>query len=224
MNNRKLSEVTGSTESIGSKLKIEAMQKNHNSVRRIQADGQDGDVNGTGENYGTDHHGRVVIYMTDNHRGNWVSKDKFMIYGTDNDIDFGECVAISYDGQTLVIGSKGNVVYIYVRDSSNTNSWEYKQTISGTDNGFGEKVGVSSNGELIIIAAGDKAFVYALDPASDGESDYSLGLNGSTWGTIDENIISFDNGAAIDIIDNEIIVYGENSANVVTSLKVCGLT
>ena len=217
-------------ESVGSKLKIEAMQMNHHSLRRMQADGQDGEVNGTGDNYGTDHHGRVVIYKTDYHRANWVSKDKFMIYGTDNDIDFGECVAISYDGQTLVIGSKGNKVYIYVRASSNTNSWVFKDTISRSDNSvtqnesnFGKKVGVSSNGELIIIASDNKAFVYALNQASTDEiSEYLLGLDGSTWGTIDEDI--FDNGAAIDIVNNEIIVYGKNSANVVTSLKVCALT
>ena len=192
----------------------------------MQADGQYGDVNGTGENYGTDHHGRVVVYMTDEHDANWNSKDKFMIYGTDDDIDFGECVAISYDGQTLVIGSNGGCVYIYVRDSSNSNSnnWAFKQKIENfNDSGFGKKVGVSSNGELIIIAANDKAFVYALDPASTDEAgDYILGLDGSAWGTIDEDI--FDQGAAIDIINNEIIVYGKKNANEVKSLKVCDLT
>lgn len=205
-------------------MKIEAMGKNHHSLRRMQADGQYGEVDGSGDNYGTDHHGRVVIYITDYHQGNWNSKDKFMIYGTDEDIDFGKCVAISYDGQTLVIGSNGTV-YIYVRDNSVSNSWVFKQTISESENGFGKKVGVSSNGELIIIAADDKAFVYALDPASiEVDSNYSLGLNGSPWGTIDENenIISFDNGAAIDIINNEIIVYGKNSSDEVKSLKVCG--
>ena len=195
------------TDSVDDKLKKEDTPREHFVLRRMEADGMTGDINGSGADYGIDHYGRVVIYFTTNtHTNDWQYNDQFMIYGTHVNEGFGESVAISYDGKVLVVGApSGGKAYVYKRDEGKDNKWSHKQTLKSSYNQFGKKVGLSKDGTWIIVASDNEAFVYYFDTEADEYLTDSI-----SWGII--AVDKFDEGVAIDIVSNNVIVYAKDAS------------
>jgi len=141
---------------------------------------------------------------------------KYYIFGPITDENFGECVVISDNGSIAAISSPGNdnggVVYIYEIDTESS-TWKQKgQVIKSPSDvkNFGKKIGLSSDGIIIVIAGDDKAMVYTYnsDPILDTFETYKkYPFEDIIFSNF--TVQNFDRGVAID--GDNLIVYGKDT-------------
>ena len=131
---------------------------------------------------------------------------------------FGSSVSLSDDSSVLAIGAPlARKVYVYKMESKD--DWREFETLSidpDDDNGsnFGKKVGLSSDGQFIVVASDEFAKVYYLPDSSSGYIDLVEPLFYSAFGSG----VDFDKGVAID--ENLLIVYGKSNSEDITTAKV----
>ena len=145
-----------------------------------------------------------AVYLFQLNGTNWTQK-KFIAYDGANSDYFGWSIALSSDGNTIVVGAKGDdsskgAVYHF---RWNGFTWETnKLIVSGglnSDN-LGYSVAISSDGNTIVAGAtGDNSSTGAV---------YRFQWNGSTWNT--EKLIAFD-GAVSDLLGSSVAVSADGN-------------
>lgn len=111
--------------------------------------------------------GAVYMYVRSSVSQSWVLQQQIQI---SNGNRFGKSLAISSDGNTLVIGNTASA-YVYQRESNN---WAQKQRFEESENrnGFGTSVSISSNGKVLAISAAtyttnEQGYVYIYAKSGD---------------------------------------------------------
>jgi len=111
----------------------------------------------------------------------WSEQQKIQASDKQGGDRFGTAVAISGDGNTLIVGAgdenRNGAAYIFTRSGTN---WNEQQKIQASDRGFddlfGNSVAISENGNTAIVAA------YIEDTGgSDAGAVYMLTRSGTTW-------------------------------------------
>ena len=93
--------------------------------------------------------------------------------------ELGTSVAITPDGRRLAIGTRdGGIVYVYDRDGSEL--WDQTANLSipgiGSDSLFGQRIGISFDGNLIAVGAPFSSFFHSFAGAL-----CIFQFNGSEW-------------------------------------------
>jgi len=111
--------------------------------------------------------GAVYIFAKDlGGAGNWGQLKKIYIVDASAYARFGQSMALSTDGSTLVVGASGQQVganteqgqvYVFRKDHSGPNNWGLFATLTTTDGAyqdqFGHSVAVSGNGSIVIAGS-----------------------------------------------------------------------
>lgn len=141
-----------------------------------------------------DIYGKVVIYSTGVHEMSW-KNNNVTLYGESENTSFGASAVISRDGLTVAVGSpqyphndlsKTGKVQIYVLQE---NEWRGKGVEIEAEDGslnFGARIGLSDDGNAVVIVATDKTFIYEW--TTDG-----------TWAKIPAENTVPGNGVSIDV-------------------------
>ena len=195
----------------------------HSGTRRLYSESQFGiDIDET--TLGLDYRGHAIIYQSGGYHANeWKVLNNFQFIGPIDDESFGECVAISENGNMVAISSPDNgsgLVYIFEKDDGVFNYIQRGADLvppsSLSVSRFGKKIGLSADGSVVVIAADEMAFLYYTDVADETGS-----FDEFPFGTIKFNEIgaeNFDNGVAID--SDNLIVYGKDDEDAIISVTV----
>lgn len=138
----------------------------------------------------------------------WVQKEEHEGPQVSMKIGLGASVALSYNGETALVGAPGQdkyaVVYQY---QSNTGKWEEAQTLNGGE-GFGESVALAPLDETAVVGESEyheegRAWVYTYNAGTKQyESPYALTGSGQTYEGF------FGESVAVSEGDEEVLIGG----------------
>ena len=126
-----------------------------------------------GEDTGGNARGQAYVFTRDSDEGSiWTEDQKFQSDDIEDGDNFGFAVAISGDGNNLVVGvpfedsngSSAGSAYVFTRDSSGGSIWSQQAKIQASD------------------AAANQEFAYSVDMSTDGNT-IALGSRDDTGGT-----------------------------------------
>ena len=106
----------------------------------------------------------------------WTEQQKILASDRMNYENFGSSVAISADGNTVLIGKdQSAAAYIFTRSGS---TWVEQQKILASDGGdFGQSVAISADGNTVLIGSRTQDTF----PTEDNGAAYIFTRSGSTW-------------------------------------------
>ena len=178
----------------------------------------DGTTAAVGTPYATDGKGAVYVYKYSElgwSKIDTLTKD----LGSTNGLVFGSTVAISSDGNVIIVGghqfdnSKGGA-YVF---RYNGTSWVEEQALLGTDtvsgDAFGISVDISADGNIAAIGAYDDD----VGANSTQGSAYIFRYNGSTWA--EEQKLLDPNGASFDYFGYSVAISGDGNKVIVGATR-----
>jgi FG-GAP repeat len=152
----------------------------------MSTDGSTAVVGQLGDSTSTDAPGVAHVYTVDG--SNWTQQAELTASDSSYDMLFGNAVAVSADGNTVIIGDPGEcgygldncehgAAYVFVRDGS---TWTQQAELHGGP-GFGGAVALSGDGNTALVGAGLSGS-YGFSYAPGGNAPPTLfGRNGTTW-------------------------------------------
>jgi len=152
----------------------------------MSADGSTAVVGQLGYSTSTDVPGVAHIFTFDG--TNWTQQGELTASDPSYDMLFGNAVAVSADGNTVIVGDPGEcgyglencehgVAYVFTRSGS---TWTQQAELHGGP-GFGGAVALSSNGNTALVGAGLSGY-YGLVSALGGNAPPTVfSRSGATW-------------------------------------------
>jgi hypothetical protein len=152
----------------------------------MSTDGGTAVVGQLGDSTFTDVPGVAHVYTVDG--SNWTQQVELTASDSSYDMLFGNAVAVSADGNTVIIGDPGEcgygldncehgAAYVFVRDGS---TWTQQVELHGGP-GFGGAVALSGDGNTALVGAGLSGS-YGFSYAPGGNAPPTLfGRSGTTW-------------------------------------------
>jgi FG-GAP repeat len=152
----------------------------------MSADGSTAMVGQLGQSTFTDVPGVAHVLTFDG--ANWTEQAELTASDPSYDMLFGNAVAVSADGSTVIVGDPGEcgyglencehgVAYVFARSGS---TWSQQAELEGGP-GFGGAVALSGDGSTALVGAGLSGF-YGLSYAPGGNAPPTVfGRSGTTW-------------------------------------------
>ncbi|MCP4136465.1 MAG: hypothetical protein GY754_36185 [bacterium] len=128
----------------------------------------------------------------------WSVNKKYYFTATDSEADdyYGQSVAVSSDGCTIVVGAPGDddngsnsgTVYVYSWTGSTWNQTELTPSNAGAGRNFGKCVAVSSDGSTVVVGAvgwinnGNSGYVYVFSRTGSSWHETKLIFNETAFG------------------------------------------
>jgi hypothetical protein len=152
----------------------------------MSTDGSTAVVGQLGDSTSTDVPGAAHVYTVDG--SNWTQQAELTASDPSYDMLFGNAVAVSADGNTVIVGDPGEcgygldncedgAAYVFVRDGSN---WTQQAELRGGP-GFGGAVALSGDGNTALVGAGLSGS-YGFSYAPGGNAPPTIfGRSGTTW-------------------------------------------
>jgi hydrogenase-4 membrane subunit HyfE len=130
--------------------------------------------------------GAAYIFTRSN--SSWTQQQKIQASDKQRDDNFGYSVAISGDGNTAIVGARGEggtgAAYIFTWSNSNSN-WSEQDIIHASDkqsgDGFGNSVSISEDGNTAIVGANYEDAVVGTNTITDTGAAYIFTRSGTTW-------------------------------------------
>ena len=169
--------------------------------------GTDQDDGGTGSAY---------VFVRDPKTSRWFEQIKLTASDAEPIALFGSSVAISADGETILVGAADDdeqavgagAAYVFVRDGK---SWFEQAKLTALDGSFVDQFGSS----VALSADGDRAVIGALHATSGLGAAYFFARNGSTW--TQESKFGVCDGESLDLFGERVDISADGQTALVGS-------
>ncbi len=176
----------------------------------------DGNVVVAGANKDDGATGSAYVFIRDQKTSQWTEQIKLTASDAEPIALFGFSVAISADGDTILVGAwdddeqavGAGAAYVFVRDGNN---WFEQAKLTALDGSFLDKFGTS----VALSADGDRAVIGALHATGGLGAAYFFTRNGSAW--TQRSKFGVCDGESLDLFGERVDISGDGQTALVGS-------